>query len=176
MSGTKKSKVHVTLRLDEDLYGMLVAESETRNSTHTMLISQIIGNYLLRDKMLGDLGFMPMGRDFVRAWTGLLDEDGVKKSAELGREMFRECVPYFFHEASAENFVRFLEIWLGTQGNLQKRSDHGKCTYTLCHNVSMRYSDFLEAVLFDAIHDVLSTRPRCIEKTQNLFSFEFDVD
>ena len=86
-----------------------------------------------------------------------------------------EYLAYFFHKIDSDSLLKFLELWLSTQGELQKKDHLGTCYYAVHHNISKKYSIFLEAFLFPVIENILATKVDLIENTSNFISFTFEV-
>jgi len=154
---------------------MLHSESESKNVTPTVLLTQITSRYLLRDKILDELQFLPLSKEFVKNWLNRITREDIINDSELARKYFREYIVYFYHKLDPDSTIRFLDLWLSTQGVMQKKVDSGTRSYTIRHNICENYSDFLEGMLFPTIDDIISTKTKRIEKTPNLLSFEFEV-
>ena len=172
----KKKKKHFTFRLDLDLFDALEIESERKNLTPTTLMGQITKNYLLRDKFFKELGFLSLGKDFVRIWLERIDSKFIKEDAQrLGSYIIGEYLAYFYYKIDTDSLINFLELWLSSQGELQKKNHLGTYYYTVHHNVSEKYSLFLEGLLFSEIEKIFKTKVELIDTTSNLISFTFVV-
>ena len=168
-------KKHFTFRLELDLFDALELEA-TQKSLTPIMMSQITKNYLLRDKFFQELGFLPMGKDFVETWLDRIDDKDIKEDAKLlGLRIGGEYLAYFFHKIDLNSLIKFLELWLCTQGKLQKKEYQGTYYYTIHHDVNQKYSLFLEGFLFSIIENILKTKVVLIGNTSNLISFTFEV-
>jgi len=173
---TKKKKKHFTFRLDEDLHKSLEDEAERLGITPTMLMGKLTKNHLERDKFLTELGFLPLGKDFVKVWLERIDNKNIKEDARLlGISVIKDYVTYFFHKSDSDSLMKFLELWLTTQGKFRKTKVHGLQSYTIHHNINQKFSLFLEGFLFCIIENTLKTKVSLTETTSNLLSFTFEV-
>lgn len=168
--------MHYTFRIDEDIFESIGKEAGEKGITVSNLMCQITQNYVKRDRFLGQLGFVPVGKNVIRSWLGRIQEDFLREDAKkLGSTMAREYITYFFHDVNAHTLVQFLDIWLHTLGELQKKEHHGTHSIVINHGVSTQYSLYLKEFLGALIESIISRQVNFIEVTPNLVSFSFEA-
>ena len=169
-------KKHFTFRLEEDIYHKLELESDRKNISPTVLMAKLAKNYLNRDKFLEELEFIPTPKDFLKI---LLDGRDKEKIIEDGKNLgiikLGEYITYFYHKKDKNTILKFLELYLPTQGTFRKENNNGTISYTTHHNISKEYSLFLKSFLFHTLEGIMGTRINIMELSPNLLSFNFDV-
>ena len=131
----------------------------------------------LREKgidSLNSLDSFQSEKDVIRSWLERIQENFLREDAEkLGSTIAREYIAYFFHDVNAHTLIQFLDIWLHTLGETQKKELHGTYAIAINHGVSVRYSMYLKEFLCALIEPIISKRVDFVEITPNLVSFSF---
>jgi len=173
----RRKRVHYTFRMDEEVFSSIEKEADEKGITTSSLLSRIVQNYVKRDRFLEQLGFIPVGKDVMRAWLNRIEDDFLKKDAKkLGSTIAREYVSYFFHDVNKNTLIQFLDVWLCTLGDMQKREHHGTYSFVINHGVNVQYSYYLQEFLSALIGPIISKRVNFVGITPNLLSFSFEVE
>jgi hypothetical protein len=161
--------------MDEDVYQSIEKEAEKNGFTTSNLMSKIVKNYVTRDKFFEQLEFIPIGKDIIKIWLSRIEEEFLREDAKiLGSTIARDYISYFFHDINISTLIKFLNIWLETLGNVQKKEHHNTCSFVINHCVNFQYSIYLQEFLTALIEPITKKRINFIEITPNLLSFSFD--
>ena len=99
MSNNKKDKlVHSTYRIKEPIIKTLEGEAKKRRITISVLVNNILENYVNSEMYFEQLGFILVSKDFLRKVFSKIEkaEDIEEFGQELGLTTTKEYVSYFF--------------------------------------------------------------------------------
>ena len=119
---TKRKTMHFTFRIDTEIYDELQNEAKEQFITPTILMRIIVSKYLEHDKPLKAFNYIEIDKKFVEVWIQNFDDNIIENTAKLlGNHIIREYITYLYHAINTDSLLRFLELWLTTQGNISKK-------------------------------------------------------
>lgn len=173
---TKIKTRHFTFRIDSDLFYELEQESKKQSLSPMILMRLITNDYIKRGKFLQDLGFVNIDKRLLRVLFENMSIANIDTAAKQMSEFFiKEYLVYFYHKTDADSLLRFLDIFLPTQGNIRTHHSNGVYSYTIHHDIYQKYSKFLEGFLFYTIESIIKSKVRLISSTSQLLSFNFEA-
>jgi hypothetical protein len=109
---------------------------------------------------------------------GKIDEKSLEDYGnELGPAVVSDYMAYFFPEINGQTIVMFLEKWFSHFQSYQHRIGEGNSrhTFTLNHNINMKFSIVLKIILEGLIEPVIKNKVFFGEVTSNRITFTFDA-
>ena len=79
-----KKFIHSSLRIEEDVLKTLQEEAQKRGISFNNLVNKTLKNYVISEMYFEQLGFILVGKDFLRQTFSMVDEKHVE---EFGREI-----------------------------------------------------------------------------------------
>lgn len=175
--GKQEKSIHYSFRTNKEILLSLEKEAEEKGITTSNLLNQIMKNYVKRDKFFVQLGFVPIGKDILRIWLNRIDKEHLQEVARNSYAVIgREYISYIFHDVNKNTVIQFLDIWLRTFGEVQKKIHDKMCSFAVNHGISIQYSLHLKEFLCAIIESTISKRVNFVEITPNLLSFSFEIE
>jgi hypothetical protein len=149
--------VHSSFRIKEVVIKALEREAQKRGLTVSSLVNKTLENYVTCDMYFEELGFILVGKEFLRKTFGRMNEKHVEEfGRDLGSTIAKEYVSYFFPKVNSDTLVKFLDLWFRRFQSYQHRFDDNdnRHYFTVNHDINMNFSIALKAMLEGLIEPV----------------------
>jgi len=185
--------VHSTYRIKEHICKALEGESKKRRITISILVNNIIDNYLNSEMYFEQLGFILVSKDFLRKVFSKIEkaEDIEEFGLELGLTMAKEYVSYFFPQVNSKSLIKYLDLWFRRFQSYQHRIDNDRNNnnqnnnnnnkngerhyFTVIHDINMNFSMALRTILEGLIVPIIKNDIEFRNITASAISFSFEV-
>ena len=183
-SNNKKDKlVHSTYRIKEPIIKALDAEARKRGVPISVLVNNILENYLNAEMYFEQLGFILVSKDFLRkVFSKIENEKDIEEfGLELGVTTAKEYVSYFFPQVDSTSLIQFLDLWFRRFQSYQHRvendqKDDNKIHYfTVIHDINMNFSTALRTILEGLIVPIIKSNIEFRDITSSAISFSFET-
>jgi hypothetical protein len=186
-SNNKKNKlVHSTYRIKEPIIKILEGEAKKRRITISVLVNNILENYVNSEMYFEQLGFILVSKDFLRKVFSKIEkaEDIEEFGQELGLTTAKEYVSYFFPKVNSNSLVQYLDLWFKRFQSYQHRIDNDmndsnnnaeRHNFTVIHDINMNFSTALKTILQGLIVPIIKTDIEFRDITTSAISFSFKV-
>lgn len=185
MSNNKKDKlVHSTYRIKEPIIKTLEGEAKKRRITISVLVNNILENYVNSEMYFEQLGFILVSKDFLRKVFSKIEkpEDIEEFGRELGLTTAKEYVSYFFPKVNSDSLVQYLDLWFRRFQSYQHRIDDAindsdnigqRHYFTVIHDINMNFSIALKTILQGLIVPIIKSDIEFRDITGSAISFSF---
>jgi len=149
--------VHSSFRIKGAVINALEREAQKRGVTVSSLVNKTLENYVTCDMYFEELGFILVGKEFLRKTFGRLNEKHLEEfGRDLGSTIAKEYVSYFFPKVNSDTLVKFLDLWFRRFQSYQHRFDDNdnRHYFTVNHDINMNFSIALKAMLEGLIEPV----------------------
>ena len=181
MSNNKKDKlVHSTYRIKEHIIKTLEGEAKKRRITVSVLVNNILENYVNSEMYFEQLGFILVSKDFLRKVFSKIEkaEDIEEFGRELGLTTAKEYVSYFFPQVNSDSLIQYLDLWFRRFQSYQHRIDNDMTErhyFTVIHDINMNFSIALKTILQGLIVPIIKSDIEFRDITASAISFSFKV-
>ena len=183
--GIKKQRlVHSTHRIKESVLKALEKEANKRKITVSILVNNILENYVTSDMHFERLGFILVSKEFLRAVFSKIDneEELAEIGHVLGQAIAKQYIPYFFPRVDSNSIVQYLELWFRrfesynhTIQEHYNRENLETHYFTIIHDITMNYSIALKMILQSLIIPIIKNDIEFQNITSSAISFSFDL-
>jgi hypothetical protein len=168
--------VHSTFRLKEAVIKSLEKEAQKRGISTSSLVNKTLENYLTCEMYFEELGFILVGKEFLRKLFDRLDSKHVEDlGTELGLTVANEYISYFFPEVNTDSLINFLDLWFKRFQSYQHRLENNRHYYVVNHDINMNFCIGLKAMLEGLIEPILKRSVEFRELTSRTITFSFLV-
>jgi hypothetical protein len=170
--------VHSSFRIKESVLSALEREAQKRGISLSSLVNKTLENYVTCDMYFDELGFILVGKEFLRkTFSGLNEKHVEELGRDLGSTVAKEYVSYCFPEVNSDTLVKFLDLWFRRFQSYQHRvDDHNNRNYfTVNHDINMNFSIALKAMLEGLIEPVFKRSIDFKDLTSRSITFSFIV-
>ena len=177
--------MHSTYRIKEPIIKTLEGEAKKRRITISVLVNNILENYVNSEMYFEQLGFILVSKDFLRKVFSKIEksEDIEEFGQELGLTTAKEYVSYFFPQVNSNSLVQYLDLWFRRFQSYQHRidkdinnSDNAERHYfTVIHDINMNFSLALKTILQGLIVPIIKSDIEFRDITASAVSFSFKV-
>jgi hypothetical protein len=181
-SNSNKNKLsHQGFRLEEQVIKSLAEEAIRKGISVSSLVNKILKNYVTHEMQFEELGFILVSKDFLRKIFNVIDDEKHIQDfgEEFGTTMAKEYVSYFYPQVNSNTLVQFLDYWFRRfQSCKHIVEDSGRSKkhyFTVNHDINIKFSIALKAILEGLIEPVSKTTVEFREITANSLTFSFDV-
>ena len=181
-SNSNKNKLsHHGFRLEEQVFKTLAEEAIRKGISVSSLVNKILKNYVTHEMQFEELGFILVSKDFLRKIFNVIDDEKHIQDfgTELGTTMAKEYVSYFYPHVNSHTLVRFLDYWFrrfqSCKHTVENSDTNQKHYYTVNHDINIKFSVALKAILEGLIEPVSKTTVEFRDITANSLTFSFDV-
>jgi hypothetical protein len=174
--------VHSTYRIKEPIIKALEREARKRGIPISILVNNILENYLNSEMYFEQLGFILVSKDFLRkVFSKIENEKDIEEfGLELGVTTAKEYVSYFFPQVDSRSLVQFLDLWFRRFQSYQHRveaaqRDENEVHYfTVIHDINMNFSTALRTILEGLIVPIIKSNIEFRDITSSAISFSFE--
>ena len=166
-----------TVRISEELDGILQKDAKANRTSVNGLISSIMAKYSEWDRFTERFGHISIPTKLFRALLDITDENALATLAERhGVELTSEVVSFWFKKISLETLLRYISIesQYGRAGEVEIEHEGRDYTISIYHEYGKKWSTFLEHYLDKAIRTYLKTIPQ-FETAENTVTLRFQV-
>jgi hypothetical protein len=175
----KRNKlVHSSFRIKESVLSALEREAQKRGLSLSSLVNKTLENYVTCDMFFDELGFILVGKEFLRkTFSGLNEKHVEELGRDLGSTVAKEYVSYFFPEVNSDTLVKFLDLWFMRFQSYQHRVDdqNNRNYFIVNHDINMNFSIALKAMLEGLIEPVFKRSIDFKDLTSRTITFSFIV-
>jgi hypothetical protein len=177
----KNKLSHQGFRLEEQVIKALAEEAVKKEISVSSLVNKILKNYVTHEMQFEELGFILVSKDFLRKIFNVIDDEKHIQDfgEEFGTTMAKEYVSYFYPQVNSHTLVQFLDYWFRRfQSCKHIVEDSGRSQkhyFTVNHDINIKFSIALKAILEGLIEPVSKTTVEFKEITANSLTFSFDV-
>jgi hypothetical protein len=174
-SNKQKKTVLRTIRITEELDGILEKDAKAQRTTVNALMHSIIMKYAEWDRFTERFGHIALPKTLFRAILDLIDENGLATLAEqVGVELTNEITSFWFKKVNNETLLQLLHnsCQYAKIGELEVEDKGRDHTFSIYHEYGPNWSTFWEHYLDKAIRTYLKAIPR-IETTENEVNVSF---
>lgn len=164
---TKNRKfTHSSIRIEEIVLKTLQEEAQKRGISFNNLVNKTLKNYVTSEMYFEQLGFILVGKDFLRQTFSKVDEKHVEEfGREIGLTIAREYISCFSGEVNSNTLIQFLDIWFrrfefcqhrvedladdinSSPGNEKLQWQKQLHLFTVIHDINLNFSLVLKAIL-----------------------------
>lgn len=174
--------MHSTYRIKEPIIKALEREARKRGIPISILVNNILENYLNSEMYFEQLGFILVSKDFLRkVFSKIENEKDIEEfGLELGVTTAKEYVSYFFPQVDSRSLVQFLDLWFKRFQSCQHRvetaqRDENQIHYfTVIHDINMNFSTALRTILEGLIVPIIKGNIEFRDITSSAISFSFE--
>lgn len=182
-SGNSKIKLtHQGFRIEEDVVKLLAREANNKQISVSSLVNIILKTHVTYRKQLGESGFIPVSKDFLRkVFSAIPQKEADEVGRSLGFSIANEYVSSFFPRLDSHTLIQFLETWLGRFQSCRHRvEDHTshsikRHTFSVDHDVNLNFSIALKIMLVGLIEPIIKTIVIFGDPTSSTVIFSFDI-
>jgi hypothetical protein len=181
-NNNKDKLVHQGFRIQEQVISTLVQEAARKGISVSNLVNKILKNYTTHEMQFEELGFILVGKDFLRKIFNAVDDEKHLQDfgKEIGITMAKEYVSYFYPHVNSITLVQFLDYWFrrfqSCKHIVENNDDRSQRHYfTVNHDINIKFSLALKAILEGLIEPVSKTTVEFRDVTANSITFSFDV-
>jgi hypothetical protein len=168
---------YISFRTSENIIKELKREATSKNIPLSILLNNVVKDHLTQTST-EKADFIAISQDFFRRMFGKIDETSLEDfGKELGPTVVSDYMAYFFPEINGHTIVMFLEKWFSHFQSYRHRIGEGnnKHTFTLNHNINMKFSIVLKVILEGLIEPIIKNKVIFEEATSNRITFTFDA-
>jgi hypothetical protein len=183
-NNSKDKLLHQGFRIQEQVIKTLTEEAARKGISVSNLVNKILRNYVTHEMQFEELGFVLVSKDFLRKIFSVVDDekDIQDFGKEIGTTMAKEYVSYFYPQVNSNTLVQFLDYWFRrfqsckhiVENSSSDRSQK-KHYFTVNHDINIKFSFALKAILEGLIEPVSKTTVEFRDVTANSITFSFDV-
>lgn len=158
-----------SFRMSQSTVTRLKKEAREKRLSMNALVNQIILHHAECQSMSTFAKTMPFPKSVLVQMIDSLDEEAVKKSAEvMANLVFIELAYMKTTEYSLESFIDTLLVWAEHSGFVYRDFlEHGQRTITINHNMGRKWSIFMMTAL-EASLEGLTKEKIAFETTDNI--------
>ena len=176
--GTKQKKTVLrTVRITEELDGILEKDANVQRVSVNTLISSIMAKYAEWDRFTERFGHISIPTTLFRDLLDLTDENTLATLAErVGVELTNEITSFWFKKINLESLLRFISnaSEYGKVGEVEIGNEGRDYTISIYHEYGKKWSTFLKHYLDKMIRTHLKVIPQ-FETAENTVTLRFQV-
>jgi hypothetical protein len=170
--------VHSTYRIKEPIIRALEGEAKKRRITISVLVNNVLENYVNSEMYFEQLGFILVSKDFLRKVFSKIEKaDDIEEfGRELGLTTAKEYVSYFFPQVNSDSLIQYLDLWFRRFQSYQHRIDNDMTErhyFTVIHDINMNFSIALKTILQGLIVPIIKSDIEFRDITASAVSFSF---
>jgi len=175
-AGQKKTVLR-TVRLSEELDGILENDARVKRTSVNALISSIMEKYAEWDRYTQKFRYISIPTTVFSALLDLADENALARTAErLGNELPKEITSFWFKKFTLESFLQYISnaAEYGNAFEMEIENERGNCTISIHHEYGKKWSTALKHFHDKAIRTYLKTIPH-FETSESTVTMSFQV-
>jgi len=172
-----KKTVLRTVRLSQELDGILEKDANLHRTSVNALISSIVAKYTEWDRYTQRFGHISIPGTLFRALLDLIDEDALATLAErCGVELTSEVALFWFKKINLETLLQlFLNVSeYGKIGEVEIENEGRDYTISIYHGFGKKWSTWLEHYIDKTIRTYLKAVPQ-FETSDNTVAVRFQI-
>jgi len=177
LSARPKKTVLRTIRISEELDGILEKDAKVHRTGVNALISSIMGKYAEWDRYTEKFGHITIPTSLFRALLELIDEKALATLAErVSVELTNEIISFWFKKINLESLLQFFSIacQYGNAGEIEIENEGHNYAITVYHQCGKKWSIWLQHYTNKAIRSVVKVMPQ-FESTESTLTIKFEV-
>lgn len=174
LSAKQKKTVLRTVRISEELDGILEKDAKVNRTSVNALISSIMAKYSEWDRFTQKFGLVSLPKTVFRAILDLADENALAKLAEQLGVQSNEAISFWFKKINLETVLQFISInsEYANLGEVELENRGRDYTIIAHHEYGKMWSVFLEHFLDQMIRTYLKVVPQ-FETSDNAVALRF---
>jgi uncharacterized protein YxeA len=177
LSARSKKTVLRTVRISEELDGVLEKDAKVSRTSVNALISSIMAKYAEWDRFTERFGQVSLPTTLFRGLLDLADENALAALAERhGVEGTKEITSFWFKKINLETLLRFISIEseYANLNEVEIENEGRDYTISFHHEYGKKWSTYLEHYFDKMIRTYLKAIPQ-LETTENTVTLRFQV-
>jgi uncharacterized protein YxeA len=177
LSARPKKTVLRTIRISEELDGILEKDAKVHRTGVNALISSIMGKYAEWDRYTEKFEHIAIPTALFRALLELIDENALATLADrVSVELTNEITSFWFKKIDLETVLQFFSIACeyGKVGEVEIENEGRNYTITVYHEYGRKWSIWLQHYTDKVIRTVVKAIPQ-FEATENTLTLKFQV-
>jgi hypothetical protein len=175
LSTKQKKTVLRTVRIAEELDGILEKDAKVNRTSVNALISSIMAKYSEWDRFTERFGHVSLPKTVFRTLLDLADENALARIAEqMGVQLPNEVISFWFKKINLETVLQFISIvsQYGNLGEVEIENRGRDYTIIVHHEYGKMWSIYLKHFLDQMIRTYLKAVPE-IETGENAITLRF---
>jgi uncharacterized protein YxeA len=177
LSARPKKTVLRTIRISEEVDGILEKDAKAHRTGVNSLISSIMGKYAEWDRYTEKFGHVAIPTSLFRALLELIDENALVALADrVSVELTNEITSFWFKKTNLETVLQFFSITCeyGKVGEVEIENEGRNYTITVYHEYGRKWSIWLQHYIDKVIRTFVKAIPQ-FETTENTLTLKFQV-
>jgi len=177
LSARQKKTVLRTVRVSEELDGILEKDAKVHRTSVNALISSIMAKYSEWDRYTEKFGHIEIPAALFRAILDLIDENSLTTLAErISVELTNEITSFWFKKINLETLLQFFSIACeyGRVGEIEIENEGRNYTITIYHEYGKKWSIWLQHFGDKVIRTYAKAIPQH-EVTENTVTLKFQA-
>ena len=175
MSDGRKKTLLRSIRITQDLDGILQADARAKRVSVNALISILITKYAEWDRYTEKFGFVSLTREGLRGILEAAEEEKLTKAAEdLGARIGKEFMMFRFKKVNVKTFLEGLSLFARYGGIAEWEADSDGRSHTIAahHDLGAKWSSYLGRLLDRIMETSLRIVPQVeLTKTSVILRF-----
>jgi hypothetical protein len=176
MSKIKRKTILRTIRLSEEVDGLLEKDAQEHNVSVNALISRIMTKYIEWDRHTERLGYVSIAKaTFDALLNGVSDERLEKIAEHLATQRLKTIAMWAFGRTSFDALIRTISLVskYGGYWSAEINCDRD-CVITLHHDFGMKGSTFFGSMFDTAVRNEMKSNPT-INATDDALTISFPI-
>jgi hypothetical protein len=191
-SKRKDKLVHKGFRIEEDVIRALTDEAGKKGISVSSLVNRTLKNYVTHEMHFEELGFLLVSKDFLRKVFNVIEDKNLIEDfgKDMGSTIAKEYISYFYPQVNSKTLVDFLHLWFrrfqSFRHNVDTDAKHSSNQggdrsptemhyFMVNHDINMKFSLALKAILQGLIEPVIKGTVEFKEITPSSISFSFQA-
>lgn len=143
-----------TFRIPREIDETLRKEAKLRGISQNALVSMVLTGFSDWDRFADRLGYTSMTREYLRSLLDAVDDKTLHDiSKHIASHKPREVINFWFKEINLQTFINYMSLisrhagW----GELESKTEDGRCTLTICHELGPKWSLALQEYLVETL-------------------------
>jgi hypothetical protein len=171
----KSKLIHHTFRVEDFVLASLEEEARKKSLSVSNLVNRILRQYITSEVYFQELGYLPVAREFLRAYTSKLEEkDLIAIGRSLGSTIAKEHIAYLFGPVNTASLIPFLELWFSKFRSYQHRTNGRSHWFSVNHDINMNFSIYAKEFLTELIQSIIAGPVKFTLITPSGITFTFD--
>lgn len=159
-----------TVRIDTDLDRQILKNAKTKGVAYNTLVNSILRKYVEWDSKTSTYGYMHIPREMFLSVIEKEDDEDVQKIAcDLGPNLIREMLQFWFNDLSINAFIDYVLLVSKYAGiaSYEINSSGEDHRLTIHHYLGKKWSIFVANMYAEAMRGLLRIEPALdISKSQ----------
>lgn len=158
-----------------DLKLALEQEAQRLGINPNALVTQIFNRQISWGRYVGELGFIPISKDFLRLVFDSLRQEQIDNIARLlGESAAHEELFFLFQQISPASILMFMDLWASHFDAWDHKYDLGKHRFTIKHDINQNFSRFTKEYISSLLRSTVGNSVSFEAMSPNSVTFTFE--